>query len=251
MAKRCVILAVVVLVASWGLAAGADDGSTLVFTDGTTMPVKSMAIKGTFVEVTLPTGAIQRYEAEFVDLVASGLVAPKKETQEEAANATGAQMSERNGRFSGAIAKGEGGGVKITDKDVGHVRPGAGQDAETKDEAEPGAGRASLAVTDLKQEISPGLVTLNGNVKNTGTVPVTAITIAAQATGADGKAVGRATTSLSQTLAADGSAPFSISVATSGTATNVHVSATATLSEFKLEKVENPEGSEGSSEEQP
>lgn len=243
MTKKGLLLATVLVLIAGGSALAAEGGGQLVFTDGETMAVKTMALRGTFVEVTLPSGAIQRYEAEFVDLEASGLVTKADPEGEDSEAPTGPR-----GRFDDAIASGEENpdGVKITDQDVGHVRPDRRQDgdgAEAEDEAP--AERTSLSVSDLKREQADGVMRVTGKVNNTGSVPVTSISITADAQKADGTSAGKGTTGLSQTLDPGGSAEFSIAIPVTERATNVRVGASAALVEFNFEEAPSPDTAEG------
>ncbi|MEN8162670.1 MAG: FxLYD domain-containing protein [Acidobacteriota bacterium] len=244
--KRC-CLTFVVLVLACAIQAGADEGRNLVFSDGATVTVASLTLNGSWVEVELPNGAIQRYEAEHIDLEASGLVEAAAETAEAPA-----EPAAPKGKFDSAIASGPGdpNGAKITDQDVGHIRPGA---AEAEADVEAGdsgsAGRTtSLMVSDLQREQVGPVMKVTGKVSNTGDTPVTAIAITAVAQTGEGETAGKGTTGLSQTLEPGGSAEFSIAVPVEGTASNVRVTASAALTEFKFEEVAAPESTEGEAE---
>ncbi len=247
MKRSLVTLAAVAIICAWGLGVGADEAQNLVFSDGATVGVVSMTLNGSWVEVTLPNGVLQRYEAEYIDLEASGLVEKAVETAEAPA-----EPAPPKGKFAGAIASGPGDpdGIKITDQDVDHVKPGAAK-AEAEIEAgdsEKAGQTTSLMVSDLRREQAGPVMKVSGKVSNTGDTAVTAIAITAVAQTAEGESAGKGTTGLSQTLEPGASAEFSIAVPVQGTASNVRVTATAALSEFKFEEVAAPESTEGEAE---
>ena len=248
MKRSFLTVVVVALVCAWAIQIRADEAPKLVFSDGATVPVASLTLNGSWVEVELPNGALQRYEAEYVDLEASGLVETVAETVE-----VPAEPAPPKGKFAGAIASGPGDpdGIKITDFDVDHVKPGA---AEAEAELAAGdpeeAGKTtSLMVSDLQREQAGPVMKVSGKVFNTGDTAVTAIAITAEAQTAEGEGAGKGTTGLSQTLEPGGAADFSIAVPVDGQASNVRVTATAALSEFKFEEVPAPESTEGETEE--
>jgi len=248
MKRSLLTLAVVGLICAWGIGAGADEVQNLVFSDGATVPVVSLTLNGSWVEVEMPNGALQRYEAEYIDLEASGLVEKAVETAEAPA-----EPAPPKGKFDGAIASGPGDpdGIKITDQDVDHIKPGR---SEAADEVEAGDSEktgqtTSLMVSDLRREQVGPVMKVSGKVFNTGETPVTAIAITAEAQTAEGESAGKGTTGLSQTLEPGASADFSIAVPVDGQASNVRVTATAALSEFKFEEVPAPESTEGETEE--
>ena len=236
-----------VLVLAFATVAVAEEEQALVLSDGAKIPVVSMTLKGPFVEVELPNGQHQQYEADWVDLEASGLVEKAVEVVEDPGEPVAAK-----GKFHGAIARGPGDpdGIKITDQDVDHVKPGAAEAEAGVEAGEPeNAGqKTSLMVSDLQREQAGPVMKVTGTVFNTGETAVTAIAITAVAQSAEGESAGQGTTGLSQTLEPGGSAEFSIAVPVQGTASNVRVTATAALSEFKFEEVARPEPSEGEAE---
>ena len=247
MKRSLLMVAAVILVCACGIQAGAEEGRNLVFSDGATVPVTSVTLNGSWVEVELPNGALQRYEAEYIDLEASGLaeavVGPVEVPAEPAPS---------KGKFGAAIASGPGDpeGIKITDQDVDHIKP-----VDEKAEAALAAGdpekagkTTSLMVSDLKREQAGPVMKVTGKVYNTGETAVTAIAITAEAQTAEGESAGRGTTGLSQTLEPGASAEFAIAVPVQGTASNVRVTATAALSEFSFKEIPQPGGAEGDAE---
>ncbi len=243
MRRSLLTLAAVILICSWGIGVGADEARNLVFTDGATVPVSSLTLNGPWVEVTLPNGAIQRYEAEYIDLEGSGLVEPAAEIVE-----VPAEPAAPKGKFDGAIASGPADpeGIKITDQDVGHIKPGAvkAEAALEAGDSERAGPTTSLMVSELRREQVGPVMKVSGKVFNTGDTAVTAISITAVAQTAEGESAGKGTTGLSQTLEPGASADFSIAVPVEGTASNVRVTATAALSEFIFEEVAAPQTAE-------
>ena len=243
MKRSLLTLAAVAIICALGLGVGADEGRTLVFADGATVPVSSLTLNGPWVEVTLPNGALQRYEAEYIDLEASGLVEEIVEVDEAPA-----EPASPRGKFDGAIATGPGDpdGIKITDQDVGHIKPGAAEaEAElAAGDPEKAGPTTSLMVSELRREQAGPVMKVSGKVFNTGDTAVTAIAITAEAQTAEGESAGKGTTGLSQTLEPGASAEFSIAVPVQGTASNVRVTATAALSEFTFEEVAAPQTAE-------
>lgn len=243
MKRSLLTFAVVVLICGWGIGVGADEARELVFSDGATVPVTALTLNGSWVEVEMPNGALQRYEAEYIDLEASGLVERAVETVE-----VPAEPAPPKGKFHGAIASGSGDseGITITDQDVGHVKPAAAKaepDVEAGDSEKAGQ-TTSLMVSELRREQVGPVMKVSGKVFNTGDTAVTAIAITAVAQTAEGESAGKGTTGLSQTLEPGASADFSIAVPVEGTASNVRVTATAALSEFTFEEVAAPQTDE-------
>jgi hypothetical protein len=247
MKRSFLTVVVVALVCVWSVGVGADEAQNLVFSDGATVPVASVTLNGAWVDVEMPNGVLQRYEAESIDLEASGLVEAVVEAVEVAV-----EPAAPTGKFGAAIATGPGDpdGIKITDQDVDHVKP-VPEKAEGTLEAgdsDRGGRTTSLMVSDLRREQAGPVMKVTGKVFNTGDTAVTAIAITAEARTAEGESAGRGTTGLSQTLEPGSSAEFSIAVPVQGTASNVRVTATAALSEFSFEEIPQPESSEGAAE---
>ncbi len=211
----------------------------LVLTDGSTISVAEMTVRGSRVEVLLP-GSDQpvAYTIGDIDLEASGL-AP-----EQAPTTFSSAQKFLRGGFEAAIAAppGEEEVVTITDQDVGHVRkPTPDEEDEAEDDTTPPAEVTSLLVSNLQRQTSPsGVLTVTGTVTNSGTVSVTAIAITGDAQDGNGASLGRGTTGISLTLAAGEAAEFSINIPVNGTVSNVKVTAVAALSEFSFEPVATP-----------
>jgi len=230
-------IVVVALAAAAAFVAGgwasADESHPLVLKGGKTLQVSKTVVRNGMVLVTFADGRMQGYQLGDVDLAASGLVPSKKPAQEVRTQSTPKlSLAQRAtaARF------------QITDADVEHVeRPVPGQVA-TATGSKKQAPAASLQVSNLRQEISKGILKLSGTIQNTGANPVSSITVEAVAMDAGGKSSGRGTTVVSQQLAPKGSAPFSMSFPVSGPVYNVRVRALASVASFDLGKVPAPAG---------
>jgi len=227
----------IVLVAAAVLAAGgrafAEESHPLVLKGGKTLQVSKAAVRNGMVLVTFADGRMQGYQLEDVDLAASGLVPSKKPAQEEVRTQSVPKLSLAQRATAARF--------QITDADVEHVeRPAPGEQAPAATGGQKGAQPASLQVSNLRQEISKGVLKLSGTLQNTGANPVSSITVEAVAEDAGSKPSGRGTTVVSQQLAAKGSAPFSMSFPVSGPVYNVKVRALASVASFNLGKVPAP-----------
>jgi hypothetical protein len=240
-----VVLTLLSLVASAPCAVGDE---LLVLADGSAIAVDEMVVRGGRVEVRLPgTDQAIAYALSDVDLGASGL-APAASPSAFSSRATLVR-----GGFDAAIAPAadDSASLTITDRDVGHVRPGARKGEE--DAAAEGAAPArttSLLVSNLAREVSPGgVLTVSGTVTNSGDVAVSAIAVTADAQDGQGASLGRGTTGISSTLGPGEAAEFSIAIPVEGRVANLKVSAVAALSEFEFEPIAAPSGSDEGAEE--
>jgi len=224
------------------------DAGKVVLKDGTSIEATSVALVHGQVQLKLANGRFLAFDAEDVNLEASGLTptAPPAKASEQpkaAANSTGGM----DGRFGKAIARSTEGKDKlqITDQDVKHVRPETA-DEEVEKKEEP---RVHLDVSGLNHVLKNGILTVTGTVANTGTEEVSAISITAEAEDLENKAVAQGTTGISSTLKAGESKPFAIAMAVQGAVANIKVHARAALTNFKSK--EKPAPDEAASEEIP
>jgi hypothetical protein len=206
----------------------------LVLSDGSSLAVDTMTLRGGRVEVRLP-GSEQpiAYAVADVDLEASGL-AP-----EQALTAFETPQKQVRGGFEAAIAAppGDTETLTISDQDVAHVRRPQPGEEEEGDATAP-AKTTALMVSNLQRRVTPGgPLTVTGTVTNSGDVAVTAIAITADAQDKGGESLGRGTTGISSTLNAGEAAEFSINIPVNDTVANVKVTAVAAMSEFSFEPV--------------
>jgi len=209
------------------------DATKVVLKDGTTIEAVSVALVHGQVQLKLANGRYQAFDAEDVNLEASGLTpsAPQAKAGEQAKTVPNTNGG-MDGRFGKAIAKATEGGDKleITDRDVKHVRPEVTEQDEGEDQEEP---TVHLDVSDLNQVLKGGILTVTGTVANSGIKEVSAISITAVAEDDESKAVAQGTTGISSTLKAGESKPFAIAMAVPGPVANVRVKARAAVTNFK------------------
>ena len=225
---------------------GAEDGRKVVLAGGAEIEVARAAVQGGLVYLTLADGRMQAYPVGDVDLVASGLApAAGAESVKDAEKAVRPRsMTEAQSRTTGKAR------LAITDDDVAHVRrdrrrPGGGDEGEEEAEGAANAPRAALLVSGLSQEINRGLLNLSGTVQNSGSKPVSTITLEARAENAEGGTAGHGTTVISQQLEPEQSVSFTMSFPVDGAVTNVRVRASAAIADFEMEPVEPPAAEAG------
>jgi len=184
----------------------------------------SATLQGNFVVVTLEDGRTQAYLVQDVDLHASGLVDPAPKAPPEVA---GPLPLPRVQRRSDTLAQ-----VVITDADVKHVSTDGDEPADRASEEGPSTrtppnGGVVLQVSGLRHQISGGLLTLTGIVRNDGPEPVTALTVRARAVDPSGDASGAGTTRIPGDLAPGKSVGFGMDFPVRGAVTDLEVEAGA------------------------
>jgi hypothetical protein len=111
---RPAVLAVTILAALLTPAGGS--AATLVFSDGSTIEVKTLELAGASVFVTLPNGARMAYEVADVNLVASGLVTADDSTGDKKADDDRGRSTLTDGISTGPEPT-----FVIDDDDVDHI----------------------------------------------------------------------------------------------------------------------------------
>ncbi len=217
----------------------------VVMKDGSTVEAVSVVLVRGQVQVKLENGRFMAFDATDVDLEASGLqksvsIPEAGEFEEPAASSGGTK-----GRFGAAIARqrDEKDALKITDQDVKHIHPE--DEADTEDETQE-ESTVSLDVSGLNQVLKDGILTVTGNVTNSGTEDVNAIGITAIAEDADSKPVAQGATGISAVLKAGESRSFAIAMAVTSPVAKVRVSThAASVTPASQPKTASSESSEG------
>jgi len=197
--------------------------------DGTIIAAESYVVTGSFVYLTLPSGARVGYAMEDVKSITEE---PEQATQDkDAAEAGGEEAAvgtkqEKGGAFGSAIADESAGkaAVAVTDEDVSHVRPSRragseeeGEEAEGEKEGEEveaasGSGSVSLQGLQVKKK-GEGLFEVVGKVKNGMNVQVVDVRATLSISGSRHPVE----TSVAGTLAPGAEAPFSHTFRAAGT----------------------------------
>lgn len=207
---------------------------TVVLDGGATIEVAGATVSGGYLLVTFPDGHTQAFLLEDVDLEASGLTA---RPADRAAPTGPTSIADARSSVPASAR------ITLTDADVDHVRaarrsePGEEEPEQAGDEPRP----AALLVSDLAQQMSGGMMTLTGRVRNSGGQPVTAVTLQAQAVDDQGAVAGSGATSIPDEIAPGGAVSFTIEFPVRGRVTDVKVSARAAIAAFDFEPVAEPE----------
>jgi hypothetical protein len=224
MKHRSLFIPFIVLGLLLGTIAGAEESKLLVLRDGSTIPVENAEVKGSFVHVYLIGGGMQAYPIEDVDLQGSGLKQGKtafsgeeleikqKEPVQQAANMLDAQSREADAVMT------------ITDADVDHITPDelAAEQAVADAEA---SGVVNLPVTNIRKQITGGVLKLTGTVQNDGTEKVGSISVLVKAVAADKSVVGTGKAMIKEELAPGAKIGFNTEFPISSSAKDVDVTA--------------------------
>lgn len=200
----------------------------IVLKDGTTVEAASAVLVKGQVQLKLENGRFMAFDADDVDLKASGMLPAEAETKSKAVGNKG------QGLFGKAIAtKKEGeASPEITDQDVKHIWPGTESSEEEKTDENPEESTASLAVVDLKKTLKGGILTVTGSVNNTGSEDISTISLTAIAKDEEGAAVAQGTTGISSVIKGGESRPFAIAMAVPGPVSDVTIKAQGATSNF-------------------
>ena len=201
-------------------------GQPVILVGGGSLDAVEAEVQGGFVLVTFADGHSQAYLTEDVDLEASGLLPQASAGPAEVARP---MTLTRVQRRSENLAR-----VVITDADVAHIStdsmevvvnaPEPGKPAPLPK----GAG-VDLAVSGLRHQVSAGLLTVTGLVRNDGKEPITGLSLQAEAVNGAGEAAGTGTTDIPGELASGRSVSFSMEFPVRGAVTDVKVDAGALL----------------------
>jgi hypothetical protein len=216
-----VVLGLLLVVSS----AGADETKLLVLRDGGTLTVKSAEIKGSFVHIHLIGGGMQAYPIEDVDLEGSGLkptaaafsgeqleIKSKKPIQQ-----TATMLDAQSSEDTDAV-------LTITDADVDHISPEelAAQEAAAAADA---SGVVNLPVTNIRKQVTGGVLKLTGTVQNDGTDKVGSISVSVRAIAEDKSVVGSGNARISDELAPGTKIGFNVEFPVKGPPKDVDVTA--------------------------
>ncbi len=232
------VFAVVFLLAVLPIGRAGEAPSVLVFSDGSTVDVASVAlVRGTIVVETLD-GRKEVYDPRDIDLESSGLKrpAPVPETSPPTKPAASRRLVlPEEGKEST--------GIVISDQDVGHVRPTAAKEPETEEEADDTGDEeaTSLRIEGVTQRPTDGGVNVTGTVFNDGVVDLENTTITAVALDADEKVLGQGSVGIPQKLTQGGSRSFSLNIPVIGEVASVRVSARATAPAKNKPKADDSE----------
>jgi hypothetical protein len=228
--------------------AGAEETKLLVLRDGSTIPVENAEIQGSFVHVYLTGGGMQAYPIEDVDLEGSGLKPGKTafsgeelEIKQKKPVLQAASMLDAQSRDDTDSV------MTITDADVDHitVEELAVEEALAAAEA---SGVVNLPVSNIRKQISGGVLKLTGTIENNGTEKVGSISVSVKAVAEDKSVVGTGKAVVKDELAPGTKIGFAVEFPVKGPATDVDVtarglpaSAAARSKEQKQEGQEDPE----------
>jgi hypothetical protein len=230
-ARTLVVVCAVLLLAG---AVAAEGERSVVLSGGKTVFVTEAVVEGGMVYLTFASGQMQAYPVEEVDLAASGLLPDAPEADE-------AEAAKKPRSIADATAKTtDQASVKITDKDVGHVKAPPAEATEEEADEEDAAAAAALLIANLQRELRGSMVTLTGTVKNVGTKAVTAVTLRAEAKDREGGTAGSGTTTISDEVPPQGEVGFSLSFPFEGEIADIQIRAVAAVAAFDFSAAEPP-----------
>jgi len=242
-------LALVLLIA--GTAAAVD----VTMRDGTVITAESYRLTGSYIMLKLGDGRQVAYDVADVDLdvlrAAEAAAAGPQEESAEADQGAGTLSGGRTLKDAALVGEDEGSGLKITDRDVKHVRGsgvrGEGEETESAESSEGGVPEGfqqggGVVLNSIRvNPAGEGQWTIEGEVINRTPTAVNNVRVQLEAAAVGGGEPWRGEVAVTNTLGPDETGVFSHSFASEAPAGRAHPDVRASVIWMRMETTRTPD----------